>query len=501
MASETDVVDRIRLAPDAGLVKSLGANHSLESAIADVVDNSIDAKASKVSVRLLTEGGRLVRIEILDNGRGMSDGSINNAMTIGHQRDYVETDLGHFGMGLKAASFAHCDVLTLWSRTAIGAPVGRRIRRADFSKDFSCEVLADSAADAAASHRTAVVGTGTGTSVIWTQLRNAYRGRNDGEAREWIANTEQSLRSHLGLVFHRLIEGDRLHIEVVVDDCHMVAHAIGIPVTPIDPFAYATSGHPGYPKQLVALAGGISVNLQCHIWPPKSDVTGFRIGGRPGEQYQGFFVYRNDRLLQAGGWSGIAMPSPARQLARVVLDDVSAIGSFLIMNPEKQGLKFEPIFHDAVEHATAADGTTFERFLTDAESIYVDSKRRRRSRKPAISPDKGFAPKLRRIIGRELPLIEGELLRLQWRRMPEGEFLDVDFTGRTLWLNSRYRALFAPEGGSLNDAPVMKALLYLLTHHVFEGHFLGAKDRDEIALWKSVLGAAALAEQKMRDYR
>jgi len=45
---------------------------------------------------------------------------------------------------------------------------------------------------------------------------------------------------------------------------------------------------------------------------------------------------------------------------------------------------------------------------------------------------------------------------------------------------------------------MMKALLYLLTHHVFEGQYLGVKDRDEIALWKSVLGAAALAEQQMR---
>jgi hypothetical protein len=183
------------------------------------------------------------------------------------------------------------------------------------------------------------------------------------------------------------------------------------------------------------------------------------------------------------------------------LDDISAIGSFVTMNPEKQGLKFEPVFEDAIEQAAAADGTTFEQFLIEAESVYVDSKKRNRSRKPAIPPDKGFAPNLRRTIGKELPMIDGEALRLQWRQMPEGEFLDVDHPQRTLWLNTRYRSLFAPEGGSLNDAPVMKALLYLLTHHVFEGQYLGAKDRDEIALWKSVLGAAALTEQQMRDRR
>src|SRR3954469_21415762 len=131
-----DVVDRITLAPDAGLVKSLGANHTLESAIADIVDNSIDAGASRISIRLLTAQDRLVEVEILDNGRGMDDTAITGAMTIGHQREYVETDLGHFGMGLKAASFGHSDVLTVWSSAPGGTPVGRRIRRADFSKDF-----------------------------------------------------------------------------------------------------------------------------------------------------------------------------------------------------------------------------------------------------------------------------------------------------------------------------------------------------------------------------
>ncbi len=499
MAGEPDVVERIRLAPDAGLVKSLGANHTLESAIADIVDNCVDAGASEVSVRLLTDHDRPVQIEVVDNGRGMNDQAATAAMTIGHQREYVETDLGHFGMGLKAASFAHCDVLTVWSKTTAGTPVGRRIRRADFSRDFSCEVLATDRAVAAAVERAKVLGSETGTSVVWSGLRNTYRGKNEAEAREWIANAEQSLRSHLGLVFHRLIEGDRLSIEVLADEQEHVASSVGVPVTAIDPFGYANSGRPGYPKKLVARAAGKSVDLACHIWPPKSDVTGFRIAGKPGEHYQGFFIYRNDRLLQAGGWSDVAMPSPSRQLARVVLDDGSAIGSFVTMNPEKHGLKFEPIFHDAIGQATAADGTTFDEFLTDAESVYVDSKKRNRSRKPAIAPDRGFAPRLRRIIGRELPMIEGEVLRLQWRKMPEGDFLDIDYADRILWLNSRYRTLFAPEGGSLNDAPVMKAMLYLLTHHIFEGQYLGTKDRDEIALWKSVLGAAAVAEQQMRE--
>ncbi|WP_053207061.1 ATP-binding protein [Jiangella muralis] len=498
VAASGDVVERIQLAPDAGLVKSLGANHTLESAIADLVDNSIDAGAGRVSVRLLTRQDRLVQVEVLDDGKGMDVNVVNAAMTIGHQRDYSVDDLGHFGMGLKVASFGHADVLTVWSTKYGATPVGRRIRRADFSKDFTCEVLSAKVAEEHSADRSVILGSDVGTSIIWTEVRNAYRGDAADEARRWLATRNEALRAHLGVTFHRLLADRRLRIDVLVDELGEALAAPGVPVLPIDPFGYATSGHPDYPKVLVAKAGETRVKLRCHVWPARSDITGFRIGTKPGEQFQGFYIYRNDRLLQAGGWSDTANPSPARQLARVVLEDSQAIGSFLTMNPEKSGLKFEPIFHDALGRAAAADGTTFIEYLQDAESIHIDANKRKRRRRPVIRPDKGFTPAVRKRIGNELQFIDGDSIDLKWRRMPAGEFFDVELPTKTLWLNSRYRPLFAPSGGSLNDAPVLKALMFLLTHEVFEGRHLGAKDKDQIALWKSILGAAVVAEERMR---
>lgn len=499
--TSNDVIERIRLAPDAGLVKSLGANHTLESAIADLVDNSVDAGASRVSIRLLTQRDRLTQVEVLDNGAGMDAGQANDAMTIGHQRAYTDWDLGHFGMGLKAASFGHSDILTVWSTRKGSEPVGRRIRRADFSKDFTCEVLSTEAAAERAADRKVILGTDEGTSIVWTDVRNAYRGRNSEEARSWLSTRNDALRSHLGVTFHRLLAAKRLHIDVLIDELGEALAAPGVPVLPIDPFGYAKSGHPDYPKDLLAKVGNTQVTLACHIWPAKSDVTGFRIGAKSGEQFQGFYIYRNDRLLQIGGWSHTANASPARQLARVVLEDSNAIGSLLTMNPEKSGLKFEPIFQDAIGQASSSDGTTFVEYLQDAESIYTEANKRRRRRRPVIRPEKGFAPAVRRRIGNELPLIDGISIDLKWRKIPTGEFFEVDLPTRTLWLNSRYRPLFAPGGGSLNDAPVLKALMFLLTHEVFEGQHLGAKDKDEIALWKSILGAAVSTEEQMRGER
>src|SRR4051794_20441548 len=138
VVAEPDVVDTIELKPDAGLVKALGTHHTFESAIADLVDNAVDANASRVSVRLLTKDDRLVQVEIVDDAQGMDSDRVDDAMTLGHQREYGAHDLGHFGVGMKAASFSHSDVLTVWSSREAATPVGRRIRRKDYSHDFSC---------------------------------------------------------------------------------------------------------------------------------------------------------------------------------------------------------------------------------------------------------------------------------------------------------------------------------------------------------------------------
>lgn len=498
MVAEPDVVDTIKLAPDAGLVKSLGAHHTLESAIADLVDNCLDAEATRISIRLLTDGDRLVRVEVVDNGWGMDADAADKAMTVGHRREYGSNDLGHFGLGLKAASFGHADVLTVWSSKYGAVPVGRRIRKADFSKDFSCQRLSAEAATVAQAQREKQIGSAWGTTITWDDLRNTYLGANVTEAQTWMSQAELKLRSHLGVTFHRLIEKKRLIIDILTGEVEYADEAIGTPVKAIDPFGYTQSGRPGYPKTIVATAGSQRVALQCHIWPPKTDPPGFRIQGNPGARFQGFFIYRNDRLLQMGGWSDVANPSTQRQLARVVIDDASAIGTLLTMNPEKAGLRFESRFRDALGRAQAADGTSFDQYLKDAEDTYGTANKRVMKRDPVITPDRGFAPAVKKQIETELRLIRYDTLGIRWTRMADDQFFDIDFANSELLLNKRYRHLFAPEGGSLNDAPVLKALMFLLTHQVFEGAYLGAKDKDNIALWRAVLGAAARAEEKMR---
>ncbi|KQU58163.1 DNA mismatch repair protein [Rhodococcus sp. Leaf278] len=497
-ASDVDVVDTIRLEPDARLVKTLGAHHTFESAIADLVDNCVDAHASQIVIRLLSRADRLHRVEVIDNGDGMDSSTADHAMTLGHQRTYGSNDLGHFGVGLKSASFGHSDELSVWSSMEGERPVGRRIKRLDFSRDFSCDVLSDRSAAAAQQKRAQLVGVVRGTTVVWTALRSTYRGANADEARTWMSELERKLRGHLGITFHRLIDTQRLSIRLVVGEVEQIDESLEIAVRPIDPFAYAQSGRPGYPKAIATDHAGQPITLNCHIWPAKTDTTSFRLYGKPGENFQGFFVYRNDRLLQLGGWSDVANSTPHRQLARVVIEYSGAIDSVLTMNSEKSGLRAEPAFRDALVKAIAEDGTTFDQYLLDAEDTYRTAAKRTSRRHPVIMPTRGFAPLVRKRVSSEVGFKAGEKVDFRWTKLPAGELFRVDFANTELLLNSRYRDLFAPQGGSLNDAPVLKSLMFLLTHQIFESTNLGPKDKDNLALWGAILGSAVETEREMR---
>ncbi len=81
-------------------------------------------------------------------------------------------------------------------------------------------------------------------------------------------------------------------------------------------------------------------------------------------------------------------------------------------------------------------------------------------------------------------------MQVRWKPLQKGDFFDIDYPRRTVWLIARTETNFCGSKGSLNDAPVLKALVYLLTRNVFEGEYLGSRDRDNIILWRTVLQAA-----------
>lgn len=477
-------------------METIGLNHALETAIADLVDNSIDAGASRVLIRFVRNGGRLVALYVVDDGSGMNDVTIDKAMTVGGRRAYEDADLGHFGVGLKAASLGQADSLSVFSRASGAAAVGRRwlIRKA--TSGFECDVIDSDFAAGELERSWEFLSVATGTVVRWDGVKPFPTSKRVEVIERFLEDAVLRVRQHLGLVFHRLLEAARLVIGVDVEDQALVETGPPFLVEPIDPFGYLRSGRVSYPRTLTAQLGEKSLDLRCHIWPGRSQLPGFKLPGATPESRQGFYFYRNDRLLQAGGWNGVVHPERHLQLARVAVDIDDSMALMFVMNPEKTRVEARSSFTEAVEASRGADGFALPRYLEEATQTFKESRKRNTARPRVIPPGRGFAPNVRKAIGNELDFVPGEdPIDIRWTDFDDDSFFDIDREAHVVRLNKAYRwAVIGERDASLNDAPIVKALLYLLLEDLFRGAYLGAKDKDNIDLWQSVLSVAARAE-------
>lgn len=492
----------VELPPDPRALDTLGRNHSLETALADLVDNSVDAGAKCVLIRFVRRGVRLVGLYVVDNGRGIAPEAIDAAMTVGGRREYGTSDLGRFGLGLKAASFSQAGSLTVLSRAAGKLAVGRRWELAGHRRSFRCDVVSTDFAASELDRDWSVPSVrSSGTVVRWDRVSAFPQSAEPERVDEFISRTITSLRGHLGLMFHRFLTASLVKILIDVEDVEV---GVGLThrVDPLDPFEYSGKVD-GWPKNLVAEVDGAAVTLRCHIWPRRSNMPQYSLPGGA-EQRQGLYFYRRDRLLQAGGWEGIYTRDKKLQLARASIDIDGDVPGMFVMNPEKSKVSAGPRFARAVGTARAADGTTVADYLQAAEATWTRSNQRRsKERRPVIPPGKGLHPKVCWEIREELSQRKDEPpLDILWTTFTSDDFFEVDREQSTLWLNRSYRtALLGGRRGGLNDAPVLKTLLFILTHDLFEGVHLGARDKDNIVLWQELLTAAAKAERSTYESR
>jgi Histidine kinase-, DNA gyrase B-, and HSP90-like ATPase len=494
--NEVPITGTVDLPPDPHALDGLGRNHSLPTALADLVDNSIDAHATHVLIRTVRQSGRLRALYVVDNGDGITPDSIDEAMTVGRRRVYAATDLGRFGLGMKAASFSQARSMTVLSKASDAPAVGRRWLLTDDKRDFHCDVVSPAFAEAELERSWDIPWSGHGTVVRWDEV-TAFPATDDPDRIEtFISHTTTTIAAHLGLVFHRLLGNGAVNIGLDVEDVDAGTVGLRSAVSALNPFGYLRSGKAGYPKDLIAVTDGHKISFRCHIWPGRSNLPQFRLPGGGPEQHQGFYFYRRDRLLQAGGdWYGVAARHRGLQLARVEINIDGDIARIFRMNPEKSRILAGPEFGTLAEAARSEDGVAFIDYLRVAEDKFHESRQRSRKRHSVIPPGKGFAPQLRRAIQNELPFLVGEKpIDVRWARMPSNEFFEIDRSARTLRLNIKYRRTAAGERHSVNDAPLLKALLYLLMEDVFKGEYLGPRDKDNIELWQEILTTAAESE-------
>jgi hypothetical protein len=493
-----ETVRRIHVPPDPGILKALGMNQSFESAVADLIDNSLDAEASCVLVRFILRRGRAAQLQVIDNGNGMNEARIDAAMKLGKPKEQGKISYGYYGMGLKSASFGQASTLTVMSRRARASAEGRRMYREKPGADFDVDVLNSEAVD---EHLTALLpvvrSVNKGTLVQWDNVKDFPRSRDTTQTGAYIDRRITDLHRHLGMVYHRLLE--RADVEITIDSYDIDEAVGGIPtlVDPVNPFDYHRSGDPEYPKDLTAQLPNQQVILRCCIWPAKSQAPQYRLYGRPVESFQGFYLYRKDRLLKAGGWGGVIQESKSYKLARVAVDIDEHLDVFK-MSVEKSGVDFSSNLVHAIEKARDDGGATLQQYLDAAADTVKKGNTWQPKRTKILPPGQGLDPDVKKAIKRGSPVLEDKQpISVKWGKVAGGDFVEVDRKRRTLWLNDKYRqSVLHGDNGKLNDAPLVKALMFLLYEDMLRGQAMGPKDKENCQFWAEVLTAAAAAEEK-----
>jgi hypothetical protein len=482
------ITGSVTLAPEPRSLEALGRNHTLEAAVAELVDNSIDAGAGHVLIRFVREGPRLVRLLIVDDGAGMDEAAINVAMTVGGERSYTSDEIGRFGLGLKAASFSQANSVTVVSKARDRRPVGKRWRIEQAKRDFGCEIVEPSFAAKQLRQDWNLPGANTGTVVRWDDVKGFPVIHGDGTVDRFLQDAMARIRTHLGLIFHRILEETDVKVFIDVEDDG--EELIRQTVTALNPFGYTRSGAPGWPKQ-VKVGRDPTLTLTCHIWPGRSTAEQFHLDGKLIAR-QGLYVYYRDRLVQHGGWNGLANADKQLNLARVTLNIDGDVEGMLYLKPEKNGVEVGPEFGPAVEAAVAPGGIRFAEYLERARGVVKEANRRNRARSPILPPGSGIPAKVRTALSRELPFKDAEPLCVLWEDFENDDFFEIDREQGILWLNRRYRKpLLDQRRASVNDVPLVKTLMFLLMEHVFAGQNMGPRDKDNVEMWQTILRAAA----------
>lgn len=297
------------------LIESTRAiGYSLEAAMADIIDNCIAAKADIVDVNFFPVDEAYV--SIMDNGYGMNEEQLNKAMQYGSQSP-METrdkfDLGRFGLGLKTASLSQCRTLTVVSKqhdTIIGRcwDIDHVVKTGSWSL-----LVLDKTEISKLPNIERLEQYESGTLVVWQNLDRMMMGEVDFS--KSLGRKMDDVRNHLSLVYHRYLAGESgiKRLKIMLN---------GVKLIPADPFLSKKSTQV-MDDEIIHIRGK-KILIRPYILPHLSKMTEEEktiLGGKEGlRKQQGFYVYRNKRLLVWGTWFRMMRQGDMSKLARIMVD-------------------------------------------------------------------------------------------------------------------------------------------------------------------------------------
>ena len=302
---------------DAMIETFRAIGYTLETAVADIIDNSITAGAKNVWITREWKGCGS-SLCIMDDGHGMDSDECIQAMKPGSKNPNElrnRDDLGRFGLGLKTASFSQCRRLTLLSKRKNCNTVCWTWDLDYVNEVNRWEVLSWCPEE----YKNSLDDLQSGTCVIWTEMDRVIpedTPEDDLLAKQDFFNQMDKLKRHLRMTFHRFMEdGD---ISIFWGDEEL---------TPWNPFCLEEPKTQAYTDDDVSFNEEI-VRVKGYVLPHKDDFTteeafrsAFGLDGYLNMAGSGFYVYRSKRLLLAGNWLGLFKEEEQHyKLVRIMID-------------------------------------------------------------------------------------------------------------------------------------------------------------------------------------
>ena len=300
--------------------RSIG--YSFESALADIIDNSIGKNATEVHIEFSSIDPQYVAV--IDNACGMNASELEAAMRYGSKSSLDARDphdLGRFGLGLKTASMSQCRRLTVitkkdgrmyaacWDLDVIAAK-GNWVLTTYTAGEIAKLMFADRLKKQK-----------SGTVVIWQEFDRIANG--SANPQKVFDEKIERAREHAALVFHRFMDGESIKNRVRI-------YFNGSCVEPIDPFLSDNPATQPLPEQTIRI-GKSQIQVKPYILPFASKVSA-KDKRKLGElcdlrQNQGFYIYRNKRLIIWGTWFRLIKQHELNKLARVRVDIPNTLDS------------------------------------------------------------------------------------------------------------------------------------------------------------------------------
>lgn len=282
------------------LIESLrDTGYSFVTAVADIVDNSITAEATTIHINLFSEFDGNLKFQIADNGTGMNQEELKQAMRYGSPEKDDPQSLGKFGIGLKTASTSFCRKLTVISQK--NGEINARQWDLDLiEKSNAWELITPQMNSDDIEFLKSISCDDSGTIVIWENIDRLIKNHNKIPGSVQIESLVNDLKLHLSGVFGRFLDHDYVdapNIEIFINEEKIEAW---------DPFCswldnVEKDENPYEIKEEGNVVGKFQLN--AYILPNKNSLTKEeQEKARYGLENQGFYIYRENRLIYSGGW-------------------------------------------------------------------------------------------------------------------------------------------------------------------------------------------------------